>query len=106
VPQSRRAQGAHLGIAHDGDADRVLLCDEKGNLIDGDDIMAIAALDMLAQKTLAEKTLVATVMSNAGLEAAIKSAGGRVIRTAVGDKNVIDEMLRTASTSAASRAGI
>ena len=85
---------AHLGIAHDGDADRVLLCDEKGRLIDGDDIMAIAALDMLAQKTLAEKTLVTTVMSNAGLEAAIKSAGGRVIRTAVGDRNVIDEMLR------------
>jgi phosphoglucosamine mutase len=85
---------AHLGIAHDGDADRVLLCDEKGNLIDGDDIMAIAALDLLAHKTLAEKTLVTTVMSNAGLEAAVKSAGGRVIRTAVGDRNVIDEMLR------------
>jgi phosphoglucosamine mutase len=85
---------ADLGIAHDGDADRVLLCDEKGNLIDGDDIMAIAALDMLAQKTLAEKTLVTTVMSNAGLAAAIKSAGGKVIRTAVGDRNVIDEMLR------------
>ena len=85
---------AHLGIAHDGDADRVLLCDEKGKLIDGDDIMAIAALDMLAQGTLAEKTLVTTVMSNAGLEAAIKTAGGKIIRTAVGDKNVIDEMLR------------
>jgi phosphoglucosamine mutase len=85
---------AHLGIAHDGDADRVLLCDEKGNLIDGDDIMAIAALDMLAQKTLAEKTLVATVMSNAGLEAALKNAGGKIVRTAVGDKNVIDEMLK------------
>jgi phosphoglucosamine mutase len=85
---------AHLGIAHDGDADRVLLCDEKGNLIDGDDIMAIAALDMLAQHTLAEKTLVATVMSNAGLEAAIKKAGGTMLRTAVGDKNVIDEMLK------------
>jgi phosphoglucosamine mutase len=85
---------ADLGIAHDGDADRVLLCDEKGNLIDGDDIMAIAALDMLAQKTLAEKTLVTTVMSNAGLAAAIKSAGGRVVRTNVGDRNVIDEMLR------------
>jgi phosphoglucosamine mutase len=85
---------AHIGIAHDGDADRVLLCDEKGNLIDGDDIMAIAALDMLAQKTLAGKTLVATVMSNAGLEAALKNAGGKIIRTAVGDKNVIDEMLK------------
>ncbi len=84
---------AHLGIAHDGDADRVLLCDEAGQLIDGDDIMAIAALDMLAQKTLVEKTLVTTVMSNAGLEAAVKSAGGKVVRTAVGDKNVIDEML-------------
>ena len=85
---------AHIGIAHDGDADRVLLCDEKGKLIDGDDIMAISALDMIAQKTLAEKTLVATVMSNAGLEAVIKSAGGKMIRAAVGDKNVIDEMLR------------
>jgi phosphoglucosamine mutase len=85
---------ADLGIAHDGDADRVLLCDEKGNLIDGDDIMAIAALDMLAQKSLAKKTLVTTVMSNAGLAAAIKSAGGKVVRTAVGDRNVIDEMLR------------
>jgi phosphoglucosamine mutase len=85
---------AHIGIAHDGDADRVLLCDEKGNLIDGDDIMAIAALEMLAQKTLAGKTLVATVMSNAGLEAAIKKAGGKMLRTAVGDKNVIDEMLK------------
>ena len=86
--------GAHIGIAHDGDADRVLLCDEKGNLIDGDDIMAIAALEMLAEKSLAEKTLVATVMSNAGLEAAIKKAGGKMLRTAVGDKNVIDEMLK------------
>jgi phosphoglucosamine mutase len=85
---------AHLGIAHDGDADRVLLCDETGNLIDGDDIMAIAALEMLAEKTLAKKTLVSTVMSNAGLEAAIKKAGGKMLRTPVGDKNVIDEMLR------------
>ena len=85
---------AHVGIAHDGDADRVLLCDETGALIDGDDIMAIASLDMLARKTLAGKTLVTTVMSNAGLEAALKSAGGKVVRTAVGDKNVIDEMLR------------
>ena len=86
--------GAHLGIAHDGDADRVLLCDEKGNLIDGDDIMAIAALEMLAEKSLAGNTLVATVMSNAGLEVAITKAGGRMLRTPVGDKNVIDEMLR------------
>ena len=56
--------------------------------------MAIAALDMMAEKTLAGKTLVTTVMSNAGLEAAIKNAGGKMLRTPVGDKNVIDEMLR------------
>ncbi len=86
--------GAHIGIAHDGDADRVLLCDEHGTLIDGDDIMAIAALEMLAENTLVGKTLVSTVMSNAGLEAAIVQAGGKMIRTNVGDKNVIDEMLR------------
>ncbi len=67
---------------------------KKRNLIDGDDIMAIAALEMLAGKTLAHKTLVSTVMSNAGLEAAIKKAGGKMLRTPVGDKNVIDEMLK------------
>ena len=89
-----REHGAHIGIAHDGDADRLILCDEKGELIDGDDIMAIAGLDMLAQGTLAKSTLVTTVMSNAGLDAAIKGAGGHVIRTPVGDKYVIDEMLR------------
>jgi len=84
---------AHIGIAHDGDADRVLLCDERGRLIDGDDIMAIVALDMLRTGTLAEKTLVSTVMSNAGLDAAINAAGGRIVRTQVGDRYVIDEML-------------
>src|SRR5712692_35431 len=62
---------ADLGIAHDGDADRVLLCDERGTLIDGDDILAMAGLDMLEHGALAEKTLVSTVMSNAGLEAAV-----------------------------------
>src|SRR6266850_1693139 len=85
---------ADVGIAHDGDADRVLLCNEKGALIDGDDIMAIAGLDMLAKGTLAQKTLVSTAMSNAGLDSAIVAAGGQVLRAAVGDKNVIDEMLR------------
>ena len=85
---------ADIGIAHDGDADRVLLCDEKGRLIDGDDIMAIAGLDMLVQGALAHKTVVCTIMSNAGLESALVAAGGRVVRTAVGDRHVIDEMLR------------
>jgi len=85
---------AHVGISHDGDADRVLFCDETGKLIDGDDVMAICGLEMLAQGSLQENTLVATVMSNAGLDAVIQENGGRVQRAAVGDKNVIDEMLR------------
>jgi phosphoglucosamine mutase len=89
-----REYRADLGIAHDGDADRVLLCDEFGQLIDGDDIMAIAALQMLREGTLKKKTLVTTVMSNAGLDAAIRAAGGDTVRTPVGDKHVIDEMLR------------
>lgn len=84
---------ADVGIAHDGDADRVLMCDEYGNIIDGDDIMAIAALDMIQSGTLKENTLIATVMSNAGLDRAIQGAGGRVVRTQVGDKYVIDTML-------------
>jgi phosphoglucosamine mutase len=92
--QKVREHRADLGIAHDGDADRVLLCDEKGVLIDGDDILAITALDMLAQGQLAKKTVVATVMSNAGLDATLQQAGGKVVRTQVGDKHVIDEMLR------------
>jgi len=85
---------ADVGIAHDGDADRVLLCDEKGRLVDGDDILAIAALEMLAQGTLSDRTLVATAMSNAGLDRAVEAAGGRVVRTQVGDKYVIEEMMR------------
>jgi phosphoglucosamine mutase len=85
---------ADLGIGHDGDADRVLMSDENGKLIDGDDILAIAALDLLEQGTLREKTVVATVMSNAGVDAAMQQAGGQMVRTSVGDKNVIDEMLR------------
>jgi phosphoglucosamine mutase len=92
--QKVREHQAQLGIAHDGDADRVLLCDETGTMIDGDDVMAIAAGEMLAAGTLAEKTVVSTVMSNAGLDAFITSKGGKMIRTAVGDKHVIDEMLR------------
>src|ERR1700761_4593279 len=75
------AHQAHIGIAHDGDADRVLTCDETGTLIDGDDIMAIAARDMLTQGNLAQKTVVTTVMSNAGLEAFIRECGGAGVQT-------------------------
>jgi phosphoglucosamine mutase len=85
---------AQLGLAHDGDGDRVLLADEHGKLVDGDDMLAIVGLEMLAEDTLPAKTIVTTVMSNAGLDAVIQAAGGRLLRTPVGDRYVIDEMLR------------
>jgi phosphoglucosamine mutase len=97
--------GAALGIAHDGDADRVLLCDETGTLIDGDDIMAIAARDLLASGNLPHKTVVATVMSNAGLDVFATENGGKLLRTDVGDKNVIDEMLRNGYTLGGEQSG-
>jgi phosphoglucosamine mutase len=86
--------GARVGISHDGDADRVLLCDETGEVVDGDEIMAIAALDLLKQGRLVKNTLVATIMSNFGLDETVASAGGKVIRTKVGDRYVIEEMMR------------
>ena len=86
--------GAQIGISHDGDADRVLLCDENGEVVDGDEIMAIAALDFLKAGRLNGNTLVATVMSNFGLDETLTKAGGRVIRTKVGDRYVIEEMMR------------
>jgi phosphoglucosamine mutase len=92
--QQVRRHRAHVGLAHDGDADRVLLCDERGKLIDGDDILAILGLEHLAVGTLRGKTVVATVMSNAGLEAAVQKAGGKLLRAPVGDQNVLAEMLK------------
>jgi phosphoglucosamine mutase len=85
---------ADVGISHDGDADRVLLCDENGEVVDGDEIMAIAALDFLKQGQLKQNTLVATVMSNFGLNETLESHGGRVLRTKVGDRYVIEEMMK------------
>ncbi|RMF44625.1 MAG: phosphoglucosamine mutase, partial [Deltaproteobacteria bacterium] len=89
-----RQHGADLGIALDGDADRVIFVDEKGREIDGDHIMALCASDMLERDALKQRTLVATVMSNMGLELALRQAGGRVVRTAVGDRYVVEEMRR------------
>ncbi|MDQ6940027.1 MAG: phosphoglucosamine mutase [Verrucomicrobiota bacterium] len=86
--------GVEVGITHDGDADRVLLCDEKGEIVDGDEILAIAATDLLGAGRLRENTLVATIMSNFGLDEAINSAGGKVLRTKVGDRYVIEEMVK------------
>jgi len=84
---------ADLGIAHDGDADRVLFCDEKGRLVDGDQIMGICALNMDESGCLKERTLVATVMSNMGLEVALKRRGIKMLRTRVGDRYVVEKMI-------------
>ncbi|MEY2541805.1 MAG: phosphoglucosamine mutase [Verrucomicrobiota bacterium] len=86
--------GASVGITHDGDADRVLLCDENGDIVDGDEILAIAAVDLLQAGQLRENTLVATIMSNFGLDETLAARGGKVVRTKVGDRYVIEEMVR------------
>lgn len=83
---------AHLGVALDGDADRLIVVDEKGQLVDGDAIMAICTQEMVARKALKKKTLVTTVMSNVGLERAVAAWGVKVVRTNVGDRHVVEEM--------------
>ncbi|MFH2004958.1 MAG: phosphoglucosamine mutase [bacterium] len=83
---------ADLGIALDGDADRVMFADETGQVVDGDEIMAICATRMIAAGTLAHETLVTTVMSNIGLERAVEAAGGTMLRTQVGDRYVVETM--------------
>ncbi|MDO3379126.1 phosphoglucosamine mutase [Geoalkalibacter halelectricus] len=92
ISEAVKENRAHLGIALDGDADRVIFTDEFGKEVDGDHIMAICATDMLQNKRLAHNTLVATVMSNMGLDIAVKKAGGKVVKTAVGDRYVVEEM--------------
>jgi len=92
ISDAVRTQRADLGIALDGDADRVIVVDEFGNIVDGDQIMAICATDMIRRKKLRKNTLVATVMSNMGLDIAMRKVGGKVLKTDVGDRYVVEEM--------------
>ncbi len=87
-----RQSQAQAGIAHDGDADRIALCDEEAIALDGDELMAIAAEAMLRKGTLKQNTLAVTIMSNYGLDDLVSRLGGRVIRTGVGDRYVLEEM--------------
>ena len=89
-----RETGADVGITHDGDADRVLLCDENGEIVDGDEILAIASVDLLRTNRLEQNTVVATVMSNFGLDETLAAHDGKVVRTKVGDRYVIEEMVQ------------
>jgi phosphoglucosamine mutase len=92
ICQLTRQHGAALGIALDGDADRVIICDEHGQVVDGDAVMALCATRMLKKGTLQKRTVVSTVMSNLGLERALKSVGGTLLRTQVGDRYVVEAM--------------
>ncbi|MBM4326542.1 MAG: phosphoglucosamine mutase [Deltaproteobacteria bacterium] len=87
-----RQTGAGIGVALDGDADRVIFTDEHGNAVDGDQIMGLIAWDMIEKGQLRKNTLVATVMSNIGLDLAMKEMGGKLIRTPVGDRYVVERM--------------
>lgn len=86
------ARGADLGFALDGDGDRCIAVDHRGEIVDGDRIMGILALDRMARSALPGSVLVATVLSNGGLEAAVTGAGGRVVRTPVGDRYIVEAM--------------
>ncbi len=94
MAETVRATGADIGIALDGDGDRLIVADEHGSIVDGDYIMAICAADLMARRKLKKKTLVTTVMSNMGLEIAMRRMGGRMVRTQVGDRYVVEEMRR------------
>ncbi|MBG0789150.1 MAG: phosphoglucosamine mutase [Desulfovibrionaceae bacterium] len=94
ISRAVRDAGADMGIALDGDADRLIVCDEKGRILDGDQIMALSAMEMMEQDRLPGNMLVATVMSNMALELFMKEKGGVLLRTDVGDRYVVEAMRR------------
>ncbi|CAE6766290.1 phosphoglucosamine mutase [Nitrospira defluvii] len=93
LQEAVRRHGAHIGIALDGDADRAIFVCEQGEIVDGDHVMAALGLDLHAQGRLASQTVVGTVMSNFGLELAMKRAGIQLMRTPVGDRYLMERML-------------
>lgn len=94
LSESVKRHGARLGIAHDGDGDRVVLCDEKGVVLDGDEVLTFLACHALGNGRLDGGVLVVTMQSNLGVDAAIRAAGGRVVRTDIGDRHVMAGMIR------------
>lgn len=94
VSELVREQNLHIGIALDGDADRAILVDEKGRVLDGDVTLSIIALDLLERGQLPVKKIVATVMSNLGLESLLNAHGIEVLRAPVGDRYVLEEMIQ------------
>jgi phosphoglucosamine mutase len=100
-----RSAGLDLGFAFDGDADRLIAVTEAGEVVDGDGVMGICALERLAAGTLPERTLVVSVMSNDGLVRAVQAAGGRVIRAPVGDRHIVEAMERSGAMLGGEQSG-
>ena len=98
-------QKADLGFSYDGDADRVIAVDEKGNIVDGDQIMAICALNLIKKAQLPNKTVATTLMSNIGFDRAIEKAGGKVIRTNIGDRYVLEMMKKVKTVLGGEQSG-
>ncbi len=96
---------ASMGITFDGDADRALFADENGKVVNGDAVLLLAARDLAAQGLLTNSTVVATTMSNMGLEAALKRSGIKMLRASVGDKYVLEEMLATGAALGGEQSG-
>ena len=98
-------QNASMGITFDGDADRALFSDENGNVVNGDAVLLLAARDLQLRGLLTNSTVVATTMSNMGLEAALKRSGIQMLRAAVGDKYVLEQMLSTGAALGGEQSG-
>ena len=105
VAREVRRLGADAGVAHDGDADRAILCDGEGNVIDGDQVIVACALGMKEVGRLRGDTVVVTVMANLGLRRALDRAGIRVLETQVGDRYVLEEMVRSGALLGGEQSG-
>lgn len=106
LAQAMTARGTFdLGVTFDGDADRALLCDAEGNIVNGDAVLLLCARDMQARGCLAHSTVVATTMSNMGLEIALRRSGIRLLRANVGDKYVLEEMRSSGATLGGEQSG-
>ncbi|HEX6207295.1 MAG TPA: phosphoglucosamine mutase, partial [Actinomycetota bacterium] len=105
VAEAVRRFKADAGVAHDGDADRAILCDAEGSIVDGDHVLGACALAMRDEGTLARNTVVTTVMANLGFRRAMEEAGISVVETQVGDRYVLEEMRRTGATLGGEQSG-